>query len=292
MDKQGYAKIASFMAEHPEDAMIRRFASLNLQNILYLQAEIVGLEQNLRKLEAENDSSADRDRRNFAFDWYTLAHVHDTPNSEQQWEMWQKLRVVLKEYNDAIVQYCQLSKLTDPEPLEVHKFQSWLREARLGGVYLLGRDRDTWAQGTDLMALSPPRHPNRTSKFIATKALSVYHRIINNVVIDKARKILTGSNHPTQSTQVGGDIVTYNDSRLISASNFFCTVIASLLPILAITVLYFVEDLGKRLGLVAIFSVAFSGALWFMNDGELVEVFGATSAFAAVQVVFIGTNTT
>ncbi|KAI0968840.1 hypothetical protein F4678DRAFT_464028 [Xylaria arbuscula] len=256
MDKQGYPKIASFMADHPEDATFRRFASLNLQNILYLQAEITGLEKDLRKLEADSDASNDCDRRHFSFDWYTLAHTHDEPTSGQQWEKWMQLRRVLREYNDAVFQYCQISKIPDPEPHELRKFQNWLREPRLGGVYLLGRDHDTWAQGVDLMSLSPSLHPNRISKFITNKALPV----------------------SAPAAQQDAEIVTYEYSRLVSASNLICTIIASLLPILAIVVLYVVENQSSRLGLVGLFSVAFSSALWFMNDGELVEVFSATSA--------------
>ncbi|ETS76968.1 hypothetical protein PFICI_10842 [Pestalotiopsis fici W106-1] len=292
MDTQGYTKIAAFMAEHPEDVMVRRFANLNLQNILYLQAEIVGLEKDLRALEAKNNSSEDRDRRTFALDWYTLAHMHNAPDSGQQWEKWQQLRKVLKEYNDAVFQYCQISKFPGPEPHELHKFQSWLREPRLGGVYLVGRDHDTWAQGADLMSLSSPLHPNRISRFITNKVLPVYHHFVNSAMMDRVRQSLSRSNRPTRPSHADADIVTYEDSRLIAVSNFICTVIASLLPILAIIVLYFVENMGSRLGLVGVFSVVFSSALWFMNDGELVEVFGATSAFAAVQVVFIGTSST
>ncbi|KAI1456510.1 hypothetical protein F4805DRAFT_458716 [Annulohypoxylon moriforme] len=99
MDKKGYSKIALFMQDHPEDAMVRRFSALNLQNILYLQAEIIDLERDIEKLEAGNNSSAEDDRRNFAFDWYTLAHIHDTPDSGEQWGKWLQLRKVLKEYS-------------------------------------------------------------------------------------------------------------------------------------------------------------------------------------------------
>lgn len=56
------------MQDHPEDAMMRRFAALNIQNILYLQAEVTDLQRDYDKLEADDNSSAEVDRRNFAFD--------------------------------------------------------------------------------------------------------------------------------------------------------------------------------------------------------------------------------
>lgn len=57
------------------------------------------------------------------------------------------------------------------------------------------------------------------------------------------------------------------------------TVLASILPVVAIVVLYLVEGTGTRLGLVAVFSGLFSTSLWFLNDGNLVQVFSATSAY-------------
>ncbi|OMP82809.1 hypothetical protein BK809_0000999 [Diplodia seriata] len=93
------------------------------------------------------------------------------------------------------------------------------------------------------------------------------------------------------------------------AAAFIGTVVASLLPVLAIVVLYSVHGMSARLGLVAAFTAAFSTSLWFMTDGKIIEVFAATSTwvalvkglrscnwltasrFSAVCVVFIGTNT-
>lgn len=86
------------------------------------------------------------------------------------------------------------------------------------------------------------------------------------------------SHNSVTATSADTGIATYDDAHLISASEFICTVIASLLPILSIIILYLIENMGQRLALVGIFSALFSSALWFMNDGELVEVFGATSA--------------
>lgn len=102
MEKKGYSKIASFMQEHPEDVIVRRFAALNLQNILYLQAEVINLQRDIEKLEADNNSSGEEDRPDFAFDWYSLAHMHSTPGAGEQWEKWLQLRKALKEYSQFV----------------------------------------------------------------------------------------------------------------------------------------------------------------------------------------------
>jgi hypothetical protein len=55
-------------------------------------------------------------------------------------------------------------------------------------------------------------------------------------------------------------------------------VLASILPVVAIIVLYLVDSTGTRLGLVVLFSALFSTCLWLLNDGKLIEVFSVTSA--------------
>lgn len=66
------------------------------------------------------------------------------------------------------------------------------------------------------------------------------------------------------------------------------TALASLLPVLAIAVLYTLDSTPERLWAVAGFTLLFSLALGIFTRGEIVDVFAASAAFAAVQVVFVG----
>ncbi|KAK8016228.1 hypothetical protein PG993_014417 [Apiospora rasikravindrae] len=302
---KGYAKIGSFMGEQPETAMVRRFAELNLQNILYLQAEIVGLEEDLRRLETQNDSKED-----LHLDWYSLAHADITtdggPEANKQWATFTMLRRRLKEYNEAVMAYCALSQLPRPPSRDVQKFEEWLKRPSLGDVYLRGRDRDVWARGEDLMCLQRSPHGHRFSGFIARYVIPLYHSLTEKLITFRNRDSQaanttspTSSTLPSnlyvvnahqQSAEVTNGIYSHDDSRIVMTANLIGTIAASILPVLSIAILYTVRSMAARLGLVAVFSALFSTCLWFMNDGNLVEVFGATSAFAAVQVVFIGTS--
>jgi len=80
------------------------------------------------------------------------------------------------------------------------------------------------------------------------------------------------------SVQDDSGIAQYSEAGIATAARMVGAVLASLLPILAIVVLYLVDNTGARLGLVAVFSAIFSTTLWFLNDGKLIEVFSATSA--------------
>lgn len=66
--------------------------------------------------------------------------------------------------------------------------------------------------------------------------------------------------------------------------------LSSILPTLAILVLYYVHDMVQRIGLLIVFTTLFAVALAVLTNAKQVEVFSATAAFAAVEVVFIGST--
>jgi predicted negative regulator of RcsB-dependent stress response len=60
--------------------------------------------------------------------------------------------------------------------------------------------------------------------------------------------------------------------------------LASAFPIIAIVALNYVQNTSVRLGLMAIFTVAFSFGLTLFSNATKAEAFSASAAFAAVQV--------
>ena len=97
---EGYAKLASLMGKHPEAAILRRFGALNAQNLLYFQAELIGLEQKLRRLAIENESSLHPDNRVCSRDWETLSKCGVTvTGDDSQWGTMLRIREVLKQYS-------------------------------------------------------------------------------------------------------------------------------------------------------------------------------------------------
>jgi|SRR5450432_1275086 hypothetical protein len=93
---EGYAKIASLMSHHRELAIFRRFGTLNLQNLLYLQAELTHLEEDLEEL-VEKDQT-ELSRLFYTKHWYSLAHSEDDEEKEQ-WDKVLQIREKLKEYS-------------------------------------------------------------------------------------------------------------------------------------------------------------------------------------------------
>jgi hypothetical protein len=99
---EGYAKIASRIAAHPELGIYRRFAALNAQNILYLQAELHGLELELKQYASEDAAASnDETRKLYSRDWQTLAE--STDDDRRQWNTMCRIRGKLKEYSMSMV---------------------------------------------------------------------------------------------------------------------------------------------------------------------------------------------
>jgi hypothetical protein len=78
---EGYAKIASRMALHPELAIVRRFKQLSMQNVLYLQAQLHHLEKQLHGLAQSDINSTSGPRQLYARDWYSLSQSIESSNS-------------------------------------------------------------------------------------------------------------------------------------------------------------------------------------------------------------------
>lgn len=76
---------------------------------------------------------------------------------------------------------------------------------------------------------------------------------------------------------VESGIVSYKDNVLQKVTLHITTIIASLLPVLAIVALYLVGPMNERLGLMALFTVVFTACLSFFTNATRAEIFIATS---------------
>lgn len=91
------------------------------------------------------------------------------------------------------------------------------------------------------------------------------------------------------------------------ASDIICTIGAPLLTTIPMFVPYFVADITKRLGIIMEFAFLFSitpvqissvlsfllltsASLAMFPSARRIEIFAATPAFAAVQVVYVAVN--
>lgn len=84
------------MGQYDDCAVFKKFYNLNMQNLLYYQAEILSLGEEFNEL-AERDLQ-EAGRNCFHRNWRSLAWSTNEEDREQ-WEKWLEIREKLKEYS-------------------------------------------------------------------------------------------------------------------------------------------------------------------------------------------------
>jgi hypothetical protein len=95
---EGYAKLAHLMATKEEFAILRRFRVLNMQSLLYLQADIAHDEAEL--IELASRDSRNNDGQFQMKDWWSLSQGSEEHGTEQ-WEKVLEIRDKLEKYSMA-----------------------------------------------------------------------------------------------------------------------------------------------------------------------------------------------
>jgi len=274
---EGYPAIAQLMGNHDEMAIVRRFKELNMQDILYLQAEIIHLKDELRERELQDKE--DPEREHLAKDWWSLAHAEDE-EGKYRWSTLLEIRKKLQEYNARVTQQVFFSNMKGPNSYDLEFFRDWLQRPNMGNFPLVGLDRDAWGKENteDLLAIHRRDHDGFISQWFVNKFVPWFHVVFGS----RFKKPIADS--PLS------EISEYDETPLRRIIHILGTVIATLLPICSIVILYFVTNASARLGIVVAFTAAFSICLTVLTQAKRVEIFAATSAFAAVQVVFVSGN--
>ncbi|TAQ86463.1 hypothetical protein B7494_g5215 [Chlorociboria aeruginascens] len=281
---KGYPEVAAFMSENPEMAMFRRFRGLNARNLLYLQAELVYIEKDLLRCEEDDAKSTDQNVRQYSKDYFWIMNSEKTKSTQKN--LIKKMREKLKEYNDVLIQQTTLDKISNPTDYDRTVMQKWFERKDLANMPLEGDDSSIWAQPRriedgpgvsrhykDLIAINERGDDvDDVTVFIAEKIIPMWHGKI-------ASKL-----HKNRG------IKTFREKVFSEFTSIIATILSSLLPVLSIVVLYVVHNMHIRLGIIAAFTAGFALLVSVITSASRVENFAATSAFAAVQVVFVNAN--
>ncbi|KAF2807039.1 uncharacterized protein BDZ99DRAFT_538101 [Mytilinidion resinicola] len=278
----GYPRLAGFMSLAPETVILRRFTALNIQNLLYLQAELKHLETELRAQEKFDAQTEKGKRQMYARDWFWLS-MSEEDEDGRQWGIVKRMRGVLKEYNEALLQQQSLAKLQTPSKSALRTVQDWLARPTDGNYSLIGRDCRIWGyrftttdQARDL--INPLA--NREDRFSA----HLLSYLLPTSKTSTASQSLPFLRESALEAQLQRCSVICRITAIVTA------VIASLLPVVSVVILYSLSSMKARLGVMAGFDTLFAFLLAGCATVRRGEVFAATAAFAAVQVVFIGTS--
>jgi len=288
----GYTKLASFMSN--DHAVFKKFRTLAIRDLLYLQAELVDLAHRYDEI-AKSDARQQDERKNYGGQWYLLNSSKSRDFGGQQWELALTIRDRLREYYSALEQYQRIASSPKPRESDLQPLRDWIIDPDQGGKYgLIGRDLGGFLQKgvyesefkDDL--IMPIAHRGEDD---------VFTRIMKGPMLRALHRVWQHHKAPLpidQENQAGPEneshFYEYRDKVVLRVIYVIGTVSSSLTPIISIVALYFVQSMALRLGLVCVFTLLFSLSLALATKSRRIEIFAATSAFAGVQVVFIGTT--
>jgi hypothetical protein len=94
----GYHKLAALVGDHEELFMLRRFATTNAKNLLYMQAEILHLDAELHEIATQDHSRCEKSR-NYEYCVFDLKESYGNRENDTQWRKILEIREKLKEYS-------------------------------------------------------------------------------------------------------------------------------------------------------------------------------------------------
>ncbi|KAI1813470.1 hypothetical protein GGS20DRAFT_586496 [Poronia punctata] len=297
-EPSGYHRLAAIMQQDESLAIFRRFQDINMLLLMSLQAEILDLQFWLRHRSSEDESTDSPLPR--VFRELRLSHQRldasrprSTPSSEtnihlqtedvsllSQYQLLLRLRERMSEYNNLLLQVSQLAQLPKPHKSQLNEVKQWLRADDGGADFLKGTEFFTWEED-DVNKYVVLKNTSIEEDFLTKSVISILrilHRLVGyrwklGRIIDK----------PSGLTSI-------SDTKISRVSSMFAAALSSALPVLAIFVLNSLQSTTLRLGVTVVFTSIFAIVLASISSARKVEIFTATAAFAAVEVVFIGTT--
>lgn len=340
----GWPELAKLISVTPDFEAFPAFTDLNLKSLLYYQAELTILRKKLHEAEYDDYRSLDLEElqpHEYAkrLDKMFLSR-NDTfksnPKWQRQWTLIKQIRELLKEYNDALIQYSQVSALPRADEYNVESLRVWLRD--VGEYPIQGPGSEVWGdlkkkpddpmpllkhfllllrglvwtpklkKDTPQLDLIVPREGHKVdglTLWVANEFVPFWENLKNTIKAPKKEKpkdeedgrpkskksVKRKRRLPPKSPEKDEPptLETYSEDRMLRFTSSVATVIACLLPTVAIAVLAKLHSTGELIGLIAIFTAVFAIGLMFLTDAgtSRVEIFTATAAFSAVMVVFV-----
>ncbi|KAK9781947.1 putative DUF6594 domain-containing protein [Seiridium cardinale] len=289
----GFGALADFIAGNGNNstAIYRRFGKLVARDLLYYQSELTRLEsiqdeydiQDARDIQASQQPDLWHHIRSNARDWdafrQTTRSSPDTPcssgsNAEnvehgkrQRLKLAMEIRKTLKDYREALT----------AASITANNDSSWDQFAPLPSRNEVPSDRRI---GLRLPGSSPRIGP--PDIFLKTYCSRVFRT-------RPSPQVLPRYEDTTISYLPRSQVMHYSMERIRFATSFITTLTAAILLFLPIYTLYHTAawSAALTLGLVALFTILFAGAMVVMTQARQAEMFGACAAYAAVLVVFV-----
>ncbi|KAJ9604335.1 hypothetical protein H2200_011169 [Cladophialophora chaetospira] len=284
----GYRGLAWFMVSDKDRSpcIFRRFDELAARNLLYLQSQLLAIEDKLKELDVDHIAaplSVKAGLRN----WNGMETDVDETCRQSMMErtaLILKLRETMREYREMLVLEHQVRAIERPSSrtLEAVRkcFNNVTSTLRPGIPALDGLNSGIFNDTNDLLSLRVVTEDDRLTRFLQNTFPVLFAKRTPAADIEAAQKY---AGRPG----LDDSLLYYSERRLHACVAIIYIVLSSLLLFGAMFNLYFVDSNPKRLGFIAGYTVVFALCVGFLTNARRAEIFGACAAYAAVLVVFV-----
>lgn len=317
----GFGSLADFIAADGDHsvAIYRRFDRLAARDLLYYQSELSRLQAIQDEYDVEDAKGVERSEqadswhhiRCNARDWNTLRHAAEKspsaaapPNASsiedgarKRVELAMEIRKTLKDYREALIQENTLLSMHHPSQQTMTALSNYfhtrttMADARSSTYPMLsGASSQLYPPGmssyqidqSDYVSLSQSYGSDLLTHFLKTYCARLFRVRPPSPVLPQHEGVTISHLPRSQATH-------YSIQRVRFVASFITTLTAAILLFLPIYTLYHTAAAtpALTLGLIALFTILFAGAIVVMTQARRAEVFGACAGYAAVLVVFV-----
>ncbi|ETN45191.1 uncharacterized protein HMPREF1541_10068 [Cyphellophora europaea CBS 101466] len=283
----GYYRLAAAQATHTDYAIFRRYMPLHTVDLNRLQAEIAYLWDDLRGQLAADRASGDATRARYECELRLLLESKDVKKPKQL-VILDQLRQKLKEYAEAQLRYHAIQQLPTAAPVHQQGLRDWMLDQEGGGDCFPDIEGLLWGAeyAYDLVSLSAKNQKeDAITSFISNTCMALYHQTLGHRWKQQSKipDPFSGQRQPTP-------IYSYSDKAIASVVGTCSNLLASMIPALGALALFYIKSAEARMGAIVGLTFSFSVAVSLVAGAGRTECFVATSAFAAVLMVFVGND--
>ena len=286
---EGYPKLVEVMDSHTDIRIFRNFSALNIQNLIYLQAELLHLEKEWRETVSDDVSSGDPARTALQFNVSKMQDGTGTGNETLQWAKFQEIRVKLAQYSKyvcvlpttsfaycvwsldaSLLEFSRLSALHSPGTDRIRVLQDWLERPTHGNAFLQGVEARAWdgeAGPHNFVLVGDKQEEDAITRWLCKFISGTYHNVLGHRFKRPATKHRSGSS-----------VYNYSEATLIKSIHSLSVVLSSLVPTISIFALFYTRSTTLRLFMVLIFTSLFTLILSVFTKARRVEIFMAAAA--------------
>ncbi|KAH8896747.1 hypothetical protein GQ53DRAFT_639573 [Thozetella sp. PMI_491] len=186
--KGGYDRLASLMGEVPDTAIFKKFGALSAEILLYRQAELTLLEDELRDQQKEDRNSPQEVRTLYARSFGKLrnsaASDAGEDDDDNQWNLIQQIEEKLEKYHNGLLLHNRVLKLRRPYKGQLENLKQWMKRPKMGNISILSADRKIWSDSDlqDLVTLKPESVEDGFASSFTLKLVSIYNSLIGRRV--------------------------------------------------------------------------------------------------------------